>query len=201
MNVLILFRGNNISAAIANSAKAKIENDKIKDLHISITNIEKINIKNYFSKMEILPDVIYVFISENEIIDWLKENYPNIKYFIYDKNNFVFYENHRYGNTRKYSLNSSIVEDFKNNLQKKIYWIVNTHSLTIKKEELDNIDLKYLKRDECEFETKKLANDFLKSKIQNEITNCDDNIIYYNNEIVKEKKRKKLLEKKLEKLN
>lgn len=201
MNVLIFFRSNHISAAISNSAKTKIENEKIENLNISIANIEKINIKKYFSKMEVLPDVIYIFVSENEIISWLKENYPNITYFIYNKDNYVFYENHKYGDSRKYSLNSAIIHYFKDGLQKKLFWIVNIYTLTIRKEELDDIDLKSLNIGECEFESEELANDCLKSEIEKKIRNCSDNINYYKKEIAKNMQEKLLLEKRLRKFD
>lgn len=219
MNIIVFYRSNEHSNAIASATKNKIDqiNRKAIDLNILGLNVKFINLdkKNYMKELnreDFKADYIYLWEDEDIIKDYIEINNPETKLITYNKKNSISYEPKGYYYyqdiyTKKYTLIDSIIYNFKQTLDKQEKYLVVCDSYDIeldnlepKKVLLDKFDIKNLKSNEHIFDNEKEANEYILDRIQGKIKDINNSIGFYQNQIksskIALKKYTKLLERK-----
>lgn len=218
MNIIVFYRSNEHSNAIASATKNKIDqiNRKAIDLNILGLNVKFINLdkKNYMKELnreDFKADYIYLWEDEDIIKDYIEINNPEAKLITYNKKNSISYEPKGYYYyqdiyTKKYTLIDSIIYNFKQTLDKQEKYLVVCDSYDIeldnlkpKKVLLDKFDIINLKSNEHIFDTEKEANEYLIGRIKYKVNTLSNNIEYLKRSLVRSKADLKKCQKQLKK--
>lgn len=193
MNIMVCFR-NGISAAIASSAKAKLQHLELKSksleelgLSIEFIYLDKKNLNKVLEKIDIKPDYIYLYedrkINENDIREFIENNYPDINIVSYNKENSIYYDEYSPYHAQTYILDELILNNFIKSLKVEEKYIVNTASLIrdlhVGKMNMTELDIQTIKNDNIHlFDTEKEADEFILEKIKENIYSIENDIEY-----------------------
>lgn len=193
MNVMICFR-KGISAVIASSADTKLQHLELKDksleelgLNVEFVNLDKKNLSKTLEKKDIKPDYIYLYedgkSNENDIREFIENNYPDINIISYNKENSIQYKETfvGYGKNKVYILNELILKAFNNTLKKEEKYIVNTATLIqdlhVGKMNMTELDIQTIKNNNIHlFDTEKEADVFILDSIKENVHSIEDDI-------------------------
>ena len=195
MNVMVCFR-NGISAAIASSANTKLQHLELKDKSLEELglNVEFVNLSTkigcfYLSKTleknDIKPDYIYLYedgkINENDIREFIENNYPDINIISYNKGNSIYYDEYSPFHSKTYILDELILNNFNKTLKAEEKYIVNTASLIrdlhVGKMNMTELDIQTIKNNNIHlFDTEKEADEFILDKIKENVCSIEKDI-------------------------
>lgn len=191
MNVMVCFR-NGISAAIASSASAKLQHLELKTksleelgLNVELIYLDK-NLSKVLEKKEIKPDYIYLYEdeknNENDIREFIENNYPDINIISYNKENSTYYDEYSQFHFKTYILDELILNNFNKSLKAEEKYIVNTNSLIrdlhVGKMNMTELDIQNLiKNNNIHlFDTEKEAEKFILEKIKENVCSIEKDI-------------------------
>ena len=192
MNVMICFR-NGISAAIASSASAKLQHLELKTksleefgLNVKLIYLDKKDLSKVLEKKEIKPDYIYLYEdgknNENDIREFIENNYPDINIISYNKRNSIYYDEYSTFHFKTYILDELILNNFNKSLKAEEKYIVNTNSLIqdlhVSKMNMTELDIQILiKNNNIHlFDTEKEADEFILKEIKENVCSIEKDI-------------------------
>ena len=189
MNVMVCFR-KGISAVIASSADTKLLYLKLKDksleelgLNVEFVNLDKKNLSKTLEKKDIKPDYIYLYedgkSNENDIREFIENNYPDINIISYNKGNSIYYDEYSLFHSKTYILDELILNNFNKTLKAEEKYIVNTASLIkdlhVGKMNMTELDIQTIKNNNIHlFDTENEADEFILKEIKESLTSEDD---------------------------
>lgn len=193
MNVMVCFR-NGISAAIASSASAKLQHLELKTksleelgLNVELIYLDKKDLSKLLEKKDIKPDYIYLYedgkSNENDIREFIENNYPDINIISYNKENSTYYDEYSQFHSKTYILDELILNNFTKSLKAEEKYIVNTASLIrdlhVGKMNMTELDIQTIKNNNIHlFDTEKEADEFILEKIKENVCNIEKDIEY-----------------------
>ena len=191
MKVMICFR-NGISAAIASSASAKLQHLELKTksleelgLNVELIYLDKKDLSKVLEKKEIKPDYIYLYEdeknNENDIREFIENNYPDINIISYNKENSTYYDEYSQFHSKTYILDELILNNFTKSLKAEEKYIVNTASLIrdlhVGKMNMTELDIQTIKNNNIHlFDTEKEADEFILEKIKENVCSIEKDI-------------------------
>lgn len=192
MNVMVCFR-KGISAVIASSADTKLLYLKLKDksleelgLNVEFVNLDKKNLSKTLEKKDIKPDYIYLYedgkSNENDIREFIENNYPDINIISYNKGNSTYYDEYSQFHSKTYILDELILNNFNKTLKAEEKYIVNTNSLIqdlhVSKMNITELDIQILiKNNNIHlFDTEKEADEFILKEIKENVCSIEKDI-------------------------
>ena len=191
MNVMVCFR-NGISAAIASSASAKLQHLELKTksleelgLNIELIYLDKKDLSKVLEKKEIKPDYIYLYEdgknNENDIREFIENNYPDINIVSYNKENSTYYDEYSQFHSKTYILDELILNNFNKSLKTEEKYIVNTASLIrdlhVGKMNMTELDIQTIKNNNIHlFDTEKEADEFILKEIKENVCSIENDI-------------------------
>ena len=191
MNVMVCFR-NGISAAIASSASAKLQHLELKTksleelgLNVELIYLDKKDLSKVLEKKEIKPDYIYLYedgkSNENDIREFIENNYPDINIISYNKENSTYYDEYSQFHSKTYILDELILNNFTKSLKAEKKYIVNTASLIrdlhVGKMNMTELDIQTIKNNNIHlFDTEKEADEFILDKIKENVCSIEKDI-------------------------
>lgn len=191
MNVMVCFR-NGISAAIASSASAKLQHLELKTksleelgLNVELIYWDKKDLSKVLEKKEIKPDYIYLYEdgknNENDIREFIENNYPDINIISYNKRNSIYYDEYSTFHFKTYILDELILNNFNKSLKAEEKYIVNTNSLIrdlhVGKMNMTELDIQTIKNNNIHlFDTEKEADEFILEKIKENVCSIEKDI-------------------------
>lgn len=191
MNVMICFR-NGISAAIASSASAKLQHLELKTksleelgLNVELIYLDKKDLSKVLEKKEIKPDYIYLYEdeknNENDIREFIENNYPDINIISYNKENSTYYDEYSQFHSKTYILDELILNNFTKSLKAEEKYIVNTASLIrdlhVGKMNMTELDIQTIKNNNIHlFDTEKEADEFILKEIKENVCSIENDI-------------------------
>jgi hypothetical protein len=191
MNVMVCFR-NGISAAIASSASAKLQHLELKTksleelgLNIELIYLDKKDLSKVLEKKEIKPDYIYLYEdgknNENDIREFIENNYPDINIVSYNKGNSTYYDEYSQFHSKTYILDELILNNFNKTLKTEEKYIVNTASLIrdlhVGKMNMTELDIQTIKNNNIHlFDTEKEADEFILKEIKENVCSIENDI-------------------------
>ena len=191
MNVMVCFR-KGISAVIASSANTKLQHLELKDknleelgLNVEFVNLDKRNLSKLLEKKDIKPDYIYLYEdgknNENDIREFIENNYPDINIISYNKENSTYYDEYSQFHSKTYILDELILNNFTKSLKAEKKYIVNTASLIrdlhVGKMNMTELDIQTIKNNNIHlFDTEKEADEFILDKIKENVCSIEKDI-------------------------
>lgn len=191
MNVMVCFR-KGISAVIASSADTKLLYLKLKDksleelgLNVEFVNLDKKNLSKTLEKKDIKPDYIYLYedgkSNENDIREFIENNYPDINIISYNKGNSIYYDEYSLFHSKTYILDELILNNFNKTLKAEEKYIVNAASLIrdlhVGKMNMTELDIQTIKNNNIHlFDTEKEADVFILDSIKENVHSIEDDI-------------------------
>lgn len=191
MNVMVCFR-NGISAVIASSADTKLLYLKLKDksleelgLNVEFVNLDKRNLSKLLEKKDIKPDYIYLYedgkSNENDIREFIENNYPDINIISYNKENSTYYDEYSQFHSKTYILDELILNNFNKTLKTEEKYIVNTASLIrdlhVGKMNMTELDIQTIKNNNIHlFDNEKEADEFILKEIKENVCSIEKDI-------------------------
>jgi hypothetical protein len=191
MNVMVCFR-KGISAVIASSANTKLQHLELKDknleelgLNVEFVNLDKRNLSKLLEKKDIKPDYIYLYEdgknNENDIREFIENNYPDINIISYNKGNSTYYDEYSQFHSKTYILDELILNNFIKSLKAEEKYIVNTASLIrdlhVGKMNMTELDIQTIKNNNIHlFDTEKEADEFILDKIKENVCSIEKDI-------------------------
>lgn len=191
MNVMVCFR-KGISAVIASSADTKLLYLKLKDksleelgLNVEFVNLDKKNLSKTLEKKDIKPDYIYLYedgkSNENDIREFIENNYPDINIISYNKGNSIYYDEYSLFHSKTYILDELILNNFNKTLKAEEKYIVNTASLIkdlhVGKMNMTELDIQTIKNNNIHlFDTEKEADEFILKEIKENVCSIEKDI-------------------------
>lgn len=191
MNIMVCFR-NGISAAIASSANGKLQYLELKTksleelgLNVEFVNLDKRNLSKLLEKKDIKPDYIYLYedekSNENDIKEFIENNYPDINIISYNKGNSTYYDEYSQFHSKTYILDELILNNFIKSLKAEEKYIVNTASLIrdlhVGKMNMTELDIQTIKNSNIHlFDTEKEADEFILEKIKENVCSIENDI-------------------------
>lgn len=191
MNVMVCFR-KGISAVIASSANTKLQHLELKDknleelgLNVEFVNLDKRNLSKLLEKKDIKPDYIYLYEdgknNENDIREFIENNYPDINIISYNKRNSIYYDEYSTFHFKTYILDELILNNFNKSLKAEEKYIVNTNSLIrdlhVGKMNMTELDIQTIKNNNIHlFDTEKEADEFILEKIKENVCSIEKDI-------------------------
>lgn len=191
MNIIVCFR-NGISAVIASSANTKLQRLELKDksleelgLNVEFVNLDKRNLSKLLEKKDIKPDYIYLYedekSNENDIREFIENNYPDINIISYNKGNSTYYDEYSQFHSKTYILDELILNNFIKSLKAEEKYIVNTASLIrdlhVGKMNMTELDIQTIKNNNIHlFDTEKEADEFILEKIKENVCSIENDI-------------------------
>lgn len=192
MNVMVCFR-KGISAVIASSANTKLQHLELKDknleelgLNVEFVNLDKRNLSKLLEKKDIKPDYIYLYEdgknNENDIREFIENNYPDINIISYNKGNSTYYDEYSQFHSKTYILDELILNNFNKSLKAEEKYIVNTNSLIrdlhVSKMNMTELEIQILiKNNNIHlFDTEKEADEFILKKIKENVCSIKKDI-------------------------
>lgn len=191
MNVMVCFR-KGISAVIASSADTKLLYLKLKDksieelgLNVEFVNLDKKNLSKTLEKKDIKPDYIYLYedgkSNENDIREFIENNYPDINIISYNKGNSIYYDEYSLFHSKTYILDELILNNFNKTLKAEEKYIVNTASLIkdlhVGKMNMTELDIQTIKNNNIHlFDTENEADEFILKEIKENVCNIEKDI-------------------------
>lgn len=191
MNVMVCFR-NGISAAIASSASAKLQHLELKTksfeelgLNVELIYLDKKDLSKVLEKKEIKPDYIYLYEdgknNENDIREFIENNYPDINIVSYNKGNSTYYDEYSQFHSKTYILDELILNNFNKTLKTEEKYIVNTASLIrdlhVGKMNMTELDIQTIKNNNIHlFDTEKEADEFILKEIKENVCSIENDI-------------------------
>lgn len=191
MNVMVCFR-KGISAVIASSADTKLLYLKLKDksleelgLNVEFVNLDKKNLSKTLEKKDIKPDYIYLYedgkSNENDIREFIENNYPDINIISYNKGNSIYYDEYSLFHSKTYILDELILNNFNKTLKAEEKYIVNTASLIrdlhVGKMNMTELDIQTIKNNNIHlFDTEKEADEFILKEIKENVYSIEKDI-------------------------
>ena len=191
MNVMVCFR-KGISAVIASSANTKLQHLELKDknleelgLNVEFVNLDKRNLSKLLEKKDIKPDYIYLYEdgknNENDIREFIENNYPDINIISYNKENSTYYDEYSQFHSKTYILDELILNNFTKSLKAEEKYIVNTASLIrdlhVGKMNMTELDIQTIKNNNIHlFDTEKEADEFILEKIKENVCSIEKDI-------------------------
>lgn len=191
MNVTVCFR-NGISAAMASSAYDKLQHLELKDksleelgLNIELIYLDKKDLSKTLKKNDIKPDYIYLYEdgknNENDIREFIENNYPDINIISYNKGNSIYYDEYSPFHSKTYILDELILNNFNKTLKAEEKYIVNTASLIrdlhVGKMNMTELDIQTIKNNNIHlFDTEKEADVFILDFIKENVHSIEDDI-------------------------
>ena len=143
MKMLVFYRSREYTNAIISSTKAKLaQNDKARGLDVEFVNLDKRNYIKVFNQMEELPRFVYIWYDEEKVTDYIKETYPSIEVLHFNVENAVQknYDNWYGYSTKEYKLVDLMLKKFKDSLQKRTMYQVDS-AYKITKSEMNDMDV------------------------------------------------------------
>lgn len=197
MRFFVFYRSNKNSSSIASSAKMRLEKENISGLTVDFVNLDKRNYKkllNNTDPLNPLPRCIFVWNSEEEVVDYLHQNYPDIEIIPFNYKNSVRKDNSGMYPTKEYLLADLIVQKYKERLDKKLYYVVRNNEIFEQK--LDPIDLA---KSRCPaFKEREKAETYCLQEMEKQCDNLRNLIDDYTESIKEYKYQLKQMEKKME---
>lgn len=191
MNVMVCFR-NGISAAIASSASAKLQHLELKTksleelgLNVELIYLDKKDLSKVLEKKEIKSDYIYLYEdgknNENDIREFIENNYPDINIISYNKRNSIYYDEYSTFHFKTYILDELILNNFNKSLKAEEKYIVNTNSLIqdlhVGKMNMTELDIQTIKNNNIHlFDTEKEADEFILKEIKENVCSIEKDI-------------------------
>lgn len=191
MNIMVCFRSG-ISAAIASSAKAKLQHLELKSkclkklgLSIELIYLDKKNLNKVLEKIDIKPDYIYLYEdgknNENDIREFIEKKYPDINIISYNKENSIYYDEYSPYHAQTYILDELILNNFNKSLKAEEKYIVNTASLIrdlhVGKMNMTELDIQTIKNSNIHlFDTEKEADEFILKEIKENVCGIENDI-------------------------
>ena len=191
MNVMVCFR-NGISAAIASSASAKLQHLELKTksleelgLNVELIYLDKKDLSKVLEKKEIKSDYIYLYEdeknNENDIREFIENNYPDINIISYNKRNSIYYDEYSTFHFKTYILDELILNNFNKSLKAEEKYIVNTKSLIqdlhVGKMNMTELDIQTIKNNNIHlFDTEKEADEFILKEIKENVCSIEKDI-------------------------
>ena len=189
MNVMVCFR-KGISAVIASSADTKLLYLKDKSLeelglNVEFVNLDKKNLSKTLEKKDIKPDYIYLYedgkSNENDIREFIENNYPDINIISYNKGNSIYYDEYSLFHSKTYILDELILNNFNKTLKAEEKYIVNTASLIkdlhVGKMNMTELDIQTIKNNNIHlFDTENEADEFILKEIKENVCNIEKDI-------------------------
>lgn len=188
---MVCFR-NGISAAIASSASAKLQHLELKTksleelgLNIELIYLDKKDLSKVLEKKEIKPDYIYLYEdgknNENDIREFIENNYPDINIVSYNKENSTYYDEYSQFHSKTYILDELILNNFNKSLKTEEKYIVNTASLIrdlhVGKMNMTELDIQTIKNNNIHlFDTEKEADEFILKEIKENVCSIENDI-------------------------
>lgn len=188
---MVCFR-NGISAAIASSASAKLQHLELKTksleelgLNVELIYLDKKDLSKVLEKKEIKPDYIYLYedgkSNENDIREFIENNYPDINIISYNKENSTYYDEYSQFHSKTYILDELILNNFTKSLKAEKKYIVNTASLIrdlhVGKMNMTELDIQTIKNNNIHlFDTEKEADEFILEKIKENVCSIEKDI-------------------------
>lgn len=143
MKMLVFYRSREYTNAIISSTKSKLaQNDKAKGLEVDFINLDKRNYIKVLSQMEELPRFVYIWYDEEKVTDYIKETYPSIEVLHFNVESAVQknYDSWYGYSTKEYKLVDLMLEKFKDSLEKRnMYQVDSDYKIT--KSEMDDMDV------------------------------------------------------------
>lgn len=202
MKMLVFYRSRECTNAIISSTKSKLaQNDKAKGLEVDFINLDKRNYIKVLSQMEELPRFIYIWYDEEKVTDYIKETYPSIEVLHFNVENSVqkHYDSWYRYSPKEYKLVDLMLEKFKDNLEKKTMYQVDS-AYKITKSEMDDMDV--ASSQFPSFETRDKAKQYCIDCLKKDILQLESGISRYEKSIKEYKsalKKKNTLLKKYDK--
>ena len=192
MNVMVCFR-KGISSAITSSANTMLQHIELKTkslkelgLNVEFVNLDKKNLSKTLEKNDIKPDYIYLYedgkSNENDIREFIENNYPDINIISYNKGNSIYYDEYSPFHSKTYILDELILNNFNKSLKAEEKYIVNTNSLIqdlhVSKMNMTELDIQILiKNNNIHlFDTEKEANEFILKEIKENVCSIENDI-------------------------
>lgn len=190
---MVCFR-NGISAAIASSADNKLfqldletKSLSLKELGLNVKfiNLDKRNLYNVLEKKAIKPDYIYLYedgkSNENDIREFIENNYPNINIVSYNKENSIYYDKYSPYHAQTYILDDLILNNFNKSLKIEEKYVVNAavpvQNLHIGKMNMTELDIQIIKNNNIHiFDTEKEADEFILKEIKESVCGIENDI-------------------------
>ena len=182
MKMLVFYRSREYTNAIISSTKAKLaQNDKARGLDVEFINLDKRNYVKVLDQMEELPRFIYIWYDE-EVTDYIKETYPSIEVLHFNVENAVQknYDSWYRYSTKEYKLVDLMLEKFKDSLEKRTMYQVDTNYKIIKSE-MDDMDVASSRYPS--FETRDIAKQYCIDCLKNDISQLENRINSYEKSI------------------
>ena len=192
MNVMVCFR-KGISSAITSSANTMLQHIELKTkslkelgLNVEFVNLDKKNLSKTLEKNDIKPDYIYLYedgkSNENDIREFIQNNYPDINIISYNKGNSIYYDEYSPFHSKTYILDELILNNFNKSLKAEEKYIVNTNSLIqdlhVSKMNMTELDIQILiKNNNIHlFDTEKEADEFILKEIKENVCSIEKDI-------------------------
>lgn len=192
MNVMVCFR-KGISSAITSSANTMLQHIELKTkslkelgLNVEFVNLDKKNLSKTLEKNDIKPDYIYLYedgkSNENDIREFIENNYPDINIISYNKGNSIYYDEYSPFHSKTYILDELILNNFNKSLKAEEKYIVNTNSLIqdlhVSKMNMTELDIQILiKNNNIHlFDTEKEADEFILKEIKENVCSIENDI-------------------------
>lgn len=192
MNVMVCFR-KGISSAITSSANTMLQHIELKTkslkelgLNVEFVNLDKKNLSKTLEKNDIKPDYIYLYedgkSNENDIREFIENNYPDINIISYNKGNSIYYDEYSPFHSKTYILDELILNNFNKSLKAEEKYIVNTNSLIqdlhVSKMNMTELDIQILiKNNNIHlFDTEKEADEFILKEIKENVCSIEKDI-------------------------
>ena len=183
MKMLVFYRSREYTNAIISSTKAKLaQNDKARGLDVEFINLDKRNYVKVLDQMEELPRFIYIWYDEEKVTDYIKETYPSIEVLHFNVENAVQknYDSWYRYSTKEYKLVDLMLEKFKDSLEKRTMYQVDTNYKIIKSE-MDDMDVASSRYPG--FETRDIAKHYCIDCLKNDISQLENRINSYEKSI------------------
>ena len=183
MKMLVFYRSREYTNAIISSTKAKLaQNDKARGLDVEFINLDKRNYVKVLDQMEELPRFIYIWYDEEKVTDYIKETYPSIEVLHFNVENAVQknYDSWYRYSTKEYKLVDLMLEKFKDSLEKRTMYQVDTNYKIIKSE-MDDMDVASSRYPG--FETRDIAKQYCIDCLKNDISQLENRINSYEKSI------------------
>ena len=183
MKILVFYRSREYTNAIISSTKAKLaKNDKAKGLEVDFVNLDKRNYIKVLSQMEDLPRFIYIWYDEEKVTDYIKETYPSIEVLHFNVENSVekHYDSWYNYSTKEYKLVDLMLEKFKDSLEKRTMYQVDS-DYKITKSEMDDMDVASSRYPS--FETRDKAKQYCIDCLKKDISQLENRISGYEKSI------------------
>ena len=183
MKMLVFYRSREYTNAIISSTKAKLaKNDKAKGLEVDFVNLDKRNYIKVLSQMEDLPRFVYIWYDEEKVTDYIKETYPSIEVLHFNVENSVekHYDSWYNYSTKEYKLVDLMLEKFKDSLEKRTMYQVDS-DYKITKSEMDDMDVASSRYPS--FETRDKAKQYCIDRLKKDISQLENRISGYEKSI------------------